>query len=470
MLDVTGTTISANTADSGGGVWLNGATAIIASSIISGNTAAGLGGSGGGIDKGLGTLNITNTTVNGNAASSVGGGVTNFGAMTISNCTIKDNAVHNGFGSADGGGVFNFNDSPLTIADSTISANTADRFGGGITAGDNSLLTIRSTTISGNIAGQGGGIAILSGNAGFPTTTTVQLLNSTVSGNTATGTETAGGIMSFTFPGSTANVATQLFNCTIADNVALGSSETGSQLFSGRSGSGYVDIQYRNTIISGDGSRPNFFAAGGGTFTSGGHNLINDGTGGDGFADTDLVGTSAFPIDPQLEPLGNYGGPTQTMRPLPGSPVINAGDNTDAPDTDQRGFPRIVLGYIDIGAVELQPSEFGGPGGGGSAPGSTRPPRPVVLASMLVSASSPEDNALHTPTAVAKSVALAAERFHVDTLFQTVGDRTSQRPGNWLSLFAGDGRSGKRANDVGLLWPFDFASIGLLNEQEGGRP
>src|SRR5262245_27819823 len=47
------------------------------------------------------------------------------------------------------------------------------------------------------------------------------------------------------------------------------------------------------------------------------------------------------------------------MRPLPGSLAINTGDNTDAPDTDQRGFPRIVLDFIDIGAVELQPDEFG---------------------------------------------------------------------------------------------------------------
>ena len=57
------------------------------------------------------------------------------------------------------------------------------------------------------------------------------------------------------------------------------------------------------------------------------------------FVHTDLVGTPDSPIDPQLEPLGDYGGPTQTMRPLPSSPVINTGDNTDAPDTDQRGFP-----------------------------------------------------------------------------------------------------------------------------------
>src|SRR5262249_3730228 len=122
---------------------------------------------------------------------------------------------------------------------------------------------------------------------------------------------------------------------------------------------GSADIQFRNTIIAGDGSRPDFFSLGGGTFTSEGHNLVRDGTGGSGFTDTDLVGTPDFPIDPQLEPLGDYGGPPQTMRPLPSSPVINTGDNTDAPDTDQRGFPRIVLDFIDIGAVELQPDEFG---------------------------------------------------------------------------------------------------------------
>ena len=72
----------------------------------------------------------------------------------------------------------------------------------------------------------------------------------------------------------------------------------------------------------------------------------------------DLVGTTAFPIDPMLEPLSDYGGPTQTMRPLPWSPVINAGDNTDAPATDQRGVGRPRDGdgngslVVDIGALE----------------------------------------------------------------------------------------------------------------------
>jgi hypothetical protein len=99
-------------------------------------------------------------------------------------------------------------------------------------------------------------------------------------------------------------------------------------------------------------------------FCSQGHNLIGNGSGGNGFAVTDLVGTTAFPLDSQLAPLGDYGGPTPTMPPSPGSLAFNAGDNADTPDTDQRGLPRIVLGFIDIGAVELQPSEFGDPGEG----------------------------------------------------------------------------------------------------------
>jgi hypothetical protein len=44
------------------------------------------------------------------------------------------------------------------------------------------------------------------------------------------------------------------------------------------------------------------------------------------------------------------------MAPLPGSPALDAGDNTDVPAFDQRGlgFPRIVAGTIDIGAFEVQ--------------------------------------------------------------------------------------------------------------------
>ena len=58
--------------------------------------------------------------------------------------------------------------------------------------------------------------------------------------------------------------------------------------------------------------------------------------------------------DPLLAPLGDYGGPTQTMPPLPGSPAIDAAGSTDPGGTDQRGLPRFVNGALDIGAVEIQ--------------------------------------------------------------------------------------------------------------------
>jgi hypothetical protein len=75
------------------------------------------------------------------------------------------------------------------------------------------------------------------------------------------------------------------------------------------------------------------------------------------YVDGFLTGTYVT-APPNLAPLGNYGGPTQTMPPLPGSPAING--CTNGYDTsliyDQRGvgFPRLVGPYADIGAVELQ--------------------------------------------------------------------------------------------------------------------
>src|SRR6185369_1696323 len=59
-----------------------------------------------------------------------------------------------------------------------------------------------------------------------------------------------------------------------------------------------------------------------------------------------------------LASLGNYGGQTQTLALLPGSPALNAGSNTLANNagltTEQRGFGfnRIVNGTVDIGAFE----------------------------------------------------------------------------------------------------------------------
>ena len=54
-----------------------------------------------------------------------------------------------------------------------------------------------------------------------------------------------------------------------------------------------------------------------------------------------------------LAPLGNYGGPTMTMPPVPGSPAITWSDAAASQfTTDQRGFARKAGAHVDIGAVE----------------------------------------------------------------------------------------------------------------------
>jgi hypothetical protein len=85
------------------------------------------------------------------------------------------------------------------------------------------------------------------------------------------------------------------------------------------------------------------------------YNLVGDGSGLSGISDNDanhnIVGHPAL-----LAPLGNYGGPTQTMALLPGSPAIGNGApaGPGVPTTDQRGFLRPTSGQVDIGAFQTQ--------------------------------------------------------------------------------------------------------------------
>ena len=103
--------------------------------------------------------------------------------------------------------------------------------------------------------------------------------------------------------------------CTISGNTGLG--------INNRSGT----LTLSNSIVAGN-SGQNLL----GSFMSSGANLTN--------------GT------PLLASLGNYGGPTQTMPPLPGSPAIDGATNGTSFATDQRGQSRILGAFADLGAVE----------------------------------------------------------------------------------------------------------------------
>ncbi len=89
-------------------------------------------------------------------------------------------------------------------------------------------------------------------------------------------------------------------------------------------------------------------------------NLVGNGTGSNfllSCCDDNIVGTGGSPIDPVLDAaLGSNGGSTETLALSDGSPAIDAGNNTNAPDYDQRGtgFERIENSTTDMGAFECQ--------------------------------------------------------------------------------------------------------------------
>jgi len=132
---------------------------------------------GGGIYVQAGTVNLDNVEITG-AKARIGGGIYNIDTLTITDTTINNNNA-TGTDVFDGGGGICTSDSANTqISGSTFNANTASFHGGGILA--SGTFGLVNSTISGNTAtgGFGGGIgAILDGS--------VTLDNVTVSGNTA---------------------------------------------------------------------------------------------------------------------------------------------------------------------------------------------------------------------------------------------------------------------------------------------
>jgi hypothetical protein len=366
---ISGLTIANGHAANGGGVYNTG-NLVLDSDVITGNTAT----NGGGVYStgdpnnffNSTTLTLKNTTVTGNAATSGGGiyndiSTNNFfffstSAMTVDHSTITKNAAAHGGGIFNNGGGTNFfsNAAAMSITASSVTFNSTtnddqDAGGGGIW--NNGTMTIDSSTVANNsasaLAATGGGIDNTANG-------TLTITNSTIALNAAT----ASSAYTWTFGGGIYNVGKlNLTNDTIAANTAHGGSfgfGIGGGVYNenGLFNDGVGSTTMGNTIIAANAS--DFFGTDlFGSVTSKGHNLVSNSFGGDGYAGSDLLNLS-----PNLGPLQNNGGPTQTMALLPGSLGIDAGDNSLVPfgtNFDQRGtgFNRIVNGTVDIGAYEF---------------------------------------------------------------------------------------------------------------------
>jgi len=205
--------------------------------------------------------------------------------------------------------------------------------GGAIHVQTGSSLTLERCTFTGNTGNAGGGA--ISNNGTLSATHCTFAGNHVLSGSS----ESGGG-------GALANSGTAtLTHCTLADN--------SSTPYGGGAVSAFgVSLTLSNTIVAGNNasSGPDIFH-GAGTITTTGVNLLSN-LAGSGLS----VGSSVIVGAPNLAPMGNYGGPTKTMPPLPGSPAIDAAVGSSI-STDQRGFP-IQDGdgngsiLPDIGAVE----------------------------------------------------------------------------------------------------------------------
>ena len=220
----------------------------------------------------------------------------------MANSTFAGNNV-----SSSGGGLIN--SGALTVTNSTFSGNSATMIGGGLDS--YGTLNVANSTFAGNSASDGGGIRSGSG---------LTVMNSTFSGNRAT--NSGGGLDS--------NLGSSLVmtNSTFAGNSAA-------------SGGGIYNVANWNMM------RSTLFtnSTGGncsGNTLNGANNLADDATCGSSFTNSTSI---------LLGALGNYGGNTETIPLLPGSPAIGAA-SANCPATDQRGVARSAT--CDIGAFESQ--------------------------------------------------------------------------------------------------------------------
>jgi hypothetical protein len=199
----------------------------------------------------------------------------------------------------------------------TTGTTTINGPAGGVTVSGGGLSRVFQVDklVAASISGltiTGGNVGYLNG-GGLLNYGTAGLTNCTVSGNTAG--FSGGSVANGSYFNQGASLT--LINCTVSGNTGGGLATY------------FGTTTATNTIIAGN----SFVDVFGSLSTASSHNVVGE--------------------NPVLAPLGNYGGTSETMALLPGSPAIDAGTSGPGiPTTDERGLPR--FGTVDIGAFESQ--------------------------------------------------------------------------------------------------------------------
>ena len=238
-----------------------------------------------------------------------GGDVAHLQFSTRTNITISDLTIVHGLG----GGIVS--GGQLTVSNSTLKNNHTVGYGDGGAINSSGMLTVKNSTITQNQADSGGGIFI-SGNG------SISILNSTIAQNTAS---TGGGIRVL------GNVDITVNNTTFASNSAVQGAEI--DLFGPA-----IQLLATNSIF---------------VCTPDNSDCYTTGLSSVSLTDSILgVGTL---YDYGLATLADNGGPTHTMALLPGSPLIDAGNDTGCAATDQRGSPAPRAAIVTLGPMRTRP-------------------------------------------------------------------------------------------------------------------
>ncbi len=287
----------------------------------SGSNAGGAGGDGGSgngaIGTGSGFLVIRDSTISGNRGFSRAAG--------DGGSAGPSGGGHGGHGGASklasGGGIFSNND--VVIVNSTITGNELH----GAAAGNGGAGPFGTGGDGGYAEGaDGGGIALFNGATGH-------VASSTIAGNAVfAGVSGAGGA-----------------------GIVAGSPGPASSAYGGNLEVASATLEIRDSVIAGGIASPSFSNCDVDAMkvTSHGYNVEDKNQ----CLDAPATG-DRHDLDPKLGPLQDNGGPTKTMAPLSGSPLVDGGppicQGIGTPLTaDQRGMPRGAV--CDNGAYEAIP-------------------------------------------------------------------------------------------------------------------